>query len=615
MSTSPAETPVADNAAGAPVLNVAAYQFAHLSELPELRRELKELCVRIGLKGTILLSEEGINLFIAGRRGDIEDLLGYLRRIPGLAGLEVKESWTDHQPFRRMLVKIKREIIAFGIDTVRPAVRTSPKLPAATLRQWLSEGKAVTLLDTRNDYEIRLGTFRNAIDLNLRHFRHFPEAAARLPEETKQQPVVMFCTGGIRCEKAGPYMEQLGFREIYQLDGGILKYFEECGGEHYDGACFVFDQRVAVGPDLLPTGTATCFACQATLSDEALRSPQYRVGESCPHCFQTPEERQQRRLAKRQATLDRIASAQPGCQPHANVRAMHVPRALAGLPVLEFLERFHPGIGRPRWLAALAASAIRYRDQPLDAGELVREGQRIEHHEGLIVEPAIATDIEIVFEDEAIVVVDKPAPLPVHPSGRFNLNTLESFLLEAYRPEKLRMAHRLDANTSGLMVFSRKFSVAKQVQAQFHGRGVDKRYLALAFGHPLSDRFRCQAAISREATELGARSIDEHGLPAETEFEVRERRADGSCLMEVTPLTGRTNQIRIHLWQLGFPIVGDSLYLPGRQLGKQATLAVDAPPMCLHAWQLAFDHPLTGERVEFRSARQLAWATTQCREN
>ncbi len=610
MLSSSAAPPVAPDAAAPPVLNVAAYQFARLDDLPALRRELKELCVRINLKGTILLSEEGINLFIAGERDDIEALLGYLRRLPGLAGLEVKESWTDQQPFRRMLVKIKREIIAFGIDTVQPAVHTSPKLPAATLRQWLAEGKPVTLLDTRNDYEIRLGTFRNAIDLDIRHFRHFPEAAARLPEETKQQPVVMFCTGGIRCEKAGPYMEQLGFREIYQLDGGILKYFEECGGEHYDGACFVFDQRVAVGPDLMPTGTATCFACQATLSEEEMQSPRYRVGESCPHCYQTPAERQRQQIAKRQAALRRIADAQPGCQPHANVRVMHVPRALAGLPVLEFLEQFHPSFGRPRWLEALASSAIRHHDDPLAAGDLVREGQRIEHHEGMVVEPAVATDIEIVFEDEAIVVVDKPAPLPVHPSGRFNLNSLESFLLAAYRPEKLRLAHRLDANTSGLLVFSRKYSIAKQVQSQFQGRTVDKRYLALAIGNPPDDHFRCDAAIGRDTIALGARSIDEQGLPAETEFWVRLRRADGSCLLEIKPLTGRTNQIRIHLWQLGFPIVGDPVYLPDRQLGKQATLAIDAPPMCLHAWQLAFDHPLTGKRIEFRSSRQLAWATT-----
>ncbi|TVP96951.1 MAG: sulfurtransferase [Planctomycetaceae bacterium] len=594
----------------ASVLNVAAYQFAQLGELAELRRELKELCFRIGLKGTILLSEEGINLFVAGERDDIDGLLGFLRRVPGLAGLEVKESWTAQQPFRRMLVKIKREIIAFGVDSVQPAVRTSPKLSAATLRRWLSEGKPITLLDTRNDYEVQLGTFRNAIDLNIRDFRSFPEAAEKLPEETKGQAVVMFCTGGIRCEKAGPYLEQLGFREIYQLDGGILKYFEECGGEHYDGACFVFDQRVAVGPDLLPTGVKQCFACQATLGEEELRSPQYVPGESCPHCYLPPQQQRLRQLQKRQEKLDGIASQLPGCVPYPNVRAMHVPRALAGLSALDYLTRFYPGIDRAGWQEALANSAVRYRGEAIDAETAVREGQRLEHHEGIVVEPAVATDIRILFEDESIVVIDKPAPLPVHPCGRFNRNSLESFLAQAYRPEKLRMAHRLDANTSGLMVFSRKFSIAQKLQDQFHQRTVEKRYLASVHGLPPHDAFVCREPIGREAGEHGARTIDAGGLVAETGFRVLRRMADGTSLLLVEPLTGRTNQIRVHLWHLGIPIVGDSLYLPGRQLGNQATRVADSAPMCLHAWALAFDHPLTGERLRLRSSRQLAWATS-----
>lgn len=595
--------------ASAPVLNVAAYHFARLNELPELRRELRELCVRLGLKGTILLSGEGINLFIAGQRTDVDALLEYLRRLPALAGLETKESWTDQQPFKRMLVKIKREIIAFGIDSVQPAVRTSPKLPAATLRQWLSEGKPLTLLDTRNDYEVRLGTFRNAIDLGIQHFRGFPDAAAQLPEATKQQPVVMFCTGGIRCEKAGPYMEQLGFREIYQLEGGILKYFEECGGEHYDGACFVFDQRVAVGPDLQPTGVTQCFACQATLEDSDLQSPRYVPGESCPHCYLPPERQRQRQLERRQAKLDEIAATLPGCVPYPSVRAMHVPRALAGLPVLEFLCQFHPGIDRETWRRALDDAAIRYRDEPVAATTTVREGQRLEHHEGMVVEPAVATDIHLVHEDPSIVVVDKSAPLPVHSSGRFHRNTLEHFLMQAYRPEKLRMAHRLDANTTGLIVLSRKFSVAKRVQAQFHERSVDKRYLALVHGQPASDTMVCREPIGRETGPLGSRAIDAAGQAAETHFEVLRRNPDGTSLLAVNPTTGRTNQIRVHLWHLGHPIVGDPLYPPNRQLGDRSTHATTADPMCLHAWTLTLTHPETGQRQTYRSTRPLPWAS------
>jgi predicted sulfurtransferase len=183
----------------------------------------------------------------------VEKLLAELRRLPGLAELAPKYSETDHQPFTRMLVRLKKEIIAFGVPGIEPAKRTSPKLAAKELKQWLDEGRPVTLLDTRNDYEVKLGTFKNARPIGVDHFRDFPAAVARLPAELKEQPIVMFCTGGIRCEKAGPFMEGQGFKHIFQLDGGILKYFEECGGAHYAGECFVFDQRVGLDPSLQET--------------------------------------------------------------------------------------------------------------------------------------------------------------------------------------------------------------------------------------------------------------------------------------------------------------------------------------------------------------------------
>ncbi len=219
-----------------------------LEDIPVLRSRLLELCNSWGLKGTILLSVEGINFFVAGEPDKTELLLGELRQLPGLADLQIKVSQTDHQPFRRMLVRIKKEIIAFGVEGIDPAQRTSPKLAAKELKQWLDEGRPVTLLDTRNDYEVRLGTFKNAHPIGIDHFRDFPAAVGRLPAAMKEQPIVMFCTGGIRCEKAGPFMEREGFNSVFQLEGGILKYFEECGGAHFDGECFVFDQRVGLDP-------------------------------------------------------------------------------------------------------------------------------------------------------------------------------------------------------------------------------------------------------------------------------------------------------------------------------------------------------------------------------
>jgi len=184
-----------------------------------------------------------------------------------------------------MLVKIKREIIAFGIAGIDPARKPTAKLPPATLKQWLDEGRPVTLLDTRNNYEVRMGTFRGATPAGIDHFREFPEAVQRLSPRLKEQPVVMFCTGGIRCEKAGPFLEREGFKNVFQLDGGILNYFEQCGGAHYEGECFVFDQRVGVDAALRETDSALCFNCQMPLTVEEQRHPHYVYEKSCPHCF------------------------------------------------------------------------------------------------------------------------------------------------------------------------------------------------------------------------------------------------------------------------------------------------------------------------------------------
>jgi UPF0176 protein len=208
-----------------------------------------------------------------------------VRSIPGLADLTPKESASAEQPYNRMLVKIKKEIIAFGVAGIDPARQPAAKLSPRTLKQWLDEGRAITLLDTRNDYEIRLGTFRGAVAAGIDHFRDFPEAVRRLPPAVKDRPIVMFCTGGIRCEKAGPFMAREGY-DVFQLDGGILKYFEECGGAHYDGECFVFDRRVGLDPNLQETKSVMCFACQMPLTEEDQKDPHYVPDVSCGHCFQ-----------------------------------------------------------------------------------------------------------------------------------------------------------------------------------------------------------------------------------------------------------------------------------------------------------------------------------------
>jgi len=268
-----------------PILNISAYKFCRLQDLPGLREGLKNVCLETGLKGSILLSPEGINLFIAGELEAVEKLLVTLRSIPELEDLKEKRSESSGQPFNRLLVKIKQEIIAFGVEGINPASHTSPRIAPMELKRWLDEGREFTLLDTRNTYEVKLGTFAGAKTLPIRHFRRFPEAVRQLPVGLKQMPVVSFCTGGIRCEKAAPLLEKEGFREVYQLEGGILKYFEECGGAHWQGECFVFDKRVGVDPLLRETGSQLCFACQEPLTAEELKDPRYKYEVSCPYCY------------------------------------------------------------------------------------------------------------------------------------------------------------------------------------------------------------------------------------------------------------------------------------------------------------------------------------------
>jgi UPF0176 protein len=592
-----------------PITNIAAYQFAALSGLKEWRSELLAECKSLGLKGTILISTEGINLFVAGARDGLERLLALLRARPGLESLAAKYSESDYQPFTRMLVRIKKEIIAFGVEGIDPAKRTSPKLKPAELKKWLDEGRPVTLLDTRNDYEVKLGTFRNALTFDLDHFRNFPAAVRTLPESLKDQPIVMFCTGGIRCEKAGPFMEKEGYKHIYQLEGGILKYFEDVGSAHYDGECFVFDQRVGVNPELSETGSVVCFHCQTPLTAEEQQSDRYVPGKSCPACWRDPAESMAVAIARRQETLRHATTPLPGSVPYDNYRPMKVPEACHGLTLGESLATMVPQYPADYWTPLFAAGRILDEDKkPVTPDHRVHTGERLFHLHPATLEPDVSNDVRILLEDDALIVVNKPAPLPMHAGGRFNRNTLAWFLALAYHPQKPRVAHRLDANTTGLVVACRTQRFASLLQPQFQRGEVTKQYLVKVTGHPPEDTFKCAAPISRETGPLGSRDAgSEDGMASTTEFTVLRRNADGTTLLEARPLTGRTNQIRLHLQYLGFPVCGDPLYLANRELGTVATLSMEDAPLCLHAWKIGFQHPAGKGWMTF-TAEPPAWA-------
>ncbi len=593
------------------IVNIAAYKFVALPDLRLRRARLLALCKSWDLKGTILLSAEGINLFAAGAADKIALLLAELRSWPGLADLQIKGSQTEHQPFARMLVRIKKEIIAFGVEGIAPAQRTSPKLAAKELKQWLDEGRPVTLLDTRNDYEVKLGTFKNAQPIGIDHFRDFPNAVRKLPPAMKEQAIVMFCTGGIRCEKAGPFMEREGFKNIFQLEGGILKYFEECGGAHYNGECFVFDQRVGLDPSLQETESIQCFRCQTPLNATEQADPRCVPGQSCPYCFKTPAEQMAQNLAQRHEAIRRAFTPLPGSVPCDHFKFINVPEDCDGKTLRDALCRVVREVPAAYWETECARGLVLdAAHEPMAATRIVRAGERYRHKFPNVTEPDVNGRVEILHEDGALIVLNKPAPLPMHRGGRFYRNTLQYILNHVYHPQRPFPAHRLDANTTGLVLVTRTQHFAGRLQPQFARGQVEKLYLVRAQGHPKEDAFCCDAPISAESGEIGSRKVDvESGRAARTEFCVRHRNRDGTTLLEVRPLTGRTNQIRVHLWHLGFPVCGDAVYLSGNKLGDTQTLSLADPPLCLHAWRIKFVHPLSRQPVEF-TAPPPAWAAS-----
>ena len=270
--------------------SISAYKFVTVEDPAALRVDVLRASITRDLKGWVLLSHEGINVFVCGTGENIDSFVVWLRGLAGLHDLDVKASHSDDVPFALMLVKVKKSIIAFRTCAAGPNVAVdpihdpAPKISPRELKKWLDDGRSVVLLDTRNDYEMRMGSFINARHLNIRRFTDFGTAALTLDPALKDQEVVTFCTGGIRCEKAAPYLSSLGFRNVHQLDGGILRYFEECGGAHYRGECFVFDKRVGVDAQLRETATVMCFRCRMPLSLLDQTSADYVFGTSCPYC-------------------------------------------------------------------------------------------------------------------------------------------------------------------------------------------------------------------------------------------------------------------------------------------------------------------------------------------
>ncbi len=287
------------------IIVAALYKFAKLPDYRDMQPGMLDFCVAQGLKGTLLLAAEGINGTVAGTRAGIDALIAFLRADARLADLEHKESYAAEMPFYRMKVRLKKEIVTLGVPGVDPNEKVGIRVAPEDWNALISDPDVV-LIDTRNGYEYDIGTFRGAVDPDTDTFREFPDYVSKNLDPVKHKKVAMFCTGGIRCEKATSFMLEQGFEEVYHLQGGILKYLEKIPAEKslWEGECFVFDQRVAVGHGLALGEYDQCHACRYPVSPQEKASPKYQEGISCPHCFDSLTEEKRVSSAERQKQVE-----------------------------------------------------------------------------------------------------------------------------------------------------------------------------------------------------------------------------------------------------------------------------------------------------------------------
>jgi len=287
------------------IVVAALYRFTSLPDYEVLRQPLLDVCLANNIKGTLLLASEGINGTVAGSRTEIDHLLQYLRTDHRLADIDQKESYYEQSPFYRMKVKLKKEIVTMGVEGIDPNQVVGTYVKPSDWNALISDPD-VTLVDTRNYYEVAIGTFKGAQDPETTNFREFPQYVAENLDPQKNKKVAMFCTGGIRCEKSTAFLKEQGFDEVYHLQGGILKYLEEVPKEEslWEGECFVFDNRVAVDHELEKGSYDQCHGCRHPITEEDKNSEKYLLGVACPRCYDALTEEQMQRFAERQKQIE-----------------------------------------------------------------------------------------------------------------------------------------------------------------------------------------------------------------------------------------------------------------------------------------------------------------------
>ena len=581
--------------------HLSACQFATLTQVGPLREQLLRSGRCHRLRGTVLISTEGIHLFLTGETEPVRSFLMELRTVPELANLEATLTPAPHQPFAKLRVSIQRDLTSWDVPGIPPGVRLTPRIPPGRLAAWLNHRRPVVLIDLRDVAETQRGGLQGARPIGVTCLAELPAALRDLDKGLKRQAIVLYCDDGRRCQAAGSWLQHQGFEHVLQLAGGLRAWNRVADAAHLQGQVEAAQRAETPTGAPPPTEFAPCFACGALLLPEECVDPRYVAGKSCPRCFRTPHEEMESTLARRHELIRAAGRTLPGSLATDRFKAITVKSACEGKTLLDTLESVVGHLPPGTWQRECdEGRVLNARHEVASAGQTVKAGQTYLHKFPAVLEPPVNGEVRILHEDEALVVVNKPAPLPMHAGGRFFRNTLQYFLDQAYHPERLRPSHRLDANTTGVLLAARTPLFAGRLQPQFARGRVKKTYLVRVQGHPREEAFVCTAPISASSRRLGSRSVDrENGQPAHTEFQVLRRDSDGTALLRAHPLTGRTNQIRVHLWHLGFPVWGDPVYLLNGALGDVQTLGLAAPPLCLHAWQIAFDHPLDLRPVEF----------------
>jgi UPF0176 protein len=283
------------------IVVAALYKFTRFADYEQYRELILNTMLDNDVKGTLLIAAEGINGTISGSRQGVDAVLAYLRTIDVIGSFDFKESYSNAQPFYRTKVKLKKEIVTMGVENIDPLQSVGRYVKPSDWNALISDPEVI-LIDTRNDYEVQIGTFKNAVNPNTETFRQFPDYVAKELDPTKHKKVAMFCTGGIRCEKSTAFMRQQGFEEVYHLEGGILKYLEEVPSDEsmWEGDCFVFDNRVSVNHNLEKGEYEQCFACRMPITSAEQQSSAYVKGESCPHCIDKATVEQKARFRERE---------------------------------------------------------------------------------------------------------------------------------------------------------------------------------------------------------------------------------------------------------------------------------------------------------------------------